>query len=308
MLATFIGTYIFSLTAIILLNTGPFSQGGYAIIFALTVFTIVLVVVAILRWVSHLQSLGSLEAALDDLTKAVSDLLEQKGHDPCWGANRIDKDGLQSFEGRKINAQWVGYLTSVRLEDLQKAAKENDSKIALSVSVGDYIRDGQQIGTISGDLETEEIGKFLSFGMSRTFDQDARFAVSTLSEIAIKTLSPSVNDPSSAIDVVTRLDSLTEHMDVDERDQENELKYPNIWLLPTTAEDLFQASYYAITRYAVDHFVVMRHLLATLAHHKRSETSHISDAASRAFDFVMDAIDQGNMLENDRMTLRRDFQ
>ena len=306
-LATFIGTYIFSLTAIILSNTGPFSQGGYAIIFALTVFTIVLVIVAILRWVSHLQSLGSLAATCRDLANTISKLLTDKGHDPCWGANRLDADAIASFGDNKIDAQWSGYLTSVRLEDLQKAAKENGARIALDVRVGDYIRDGQHIGYLEGDMETEEIGKFLTFAEVRTFDQDARFAISTLSEIAVKALSPSVNDPSSAMDVITWIDSFTSDMDVDDRAQENELKYPDIWLRPTTTMDLFGSSYFAIARYAMDHYNVVQLLLRILHHHRKSDTPQISEAASAAYDFVFDAISESKMLEADRKALQEEF-
>ena len=102
-------------------------------------------------------------------------------------------------------------------------------------------------------------------------------------------------------------DSFTSDMDVDDRAQENELKYPDIWLRPTTTMDLFGSSYFAIARYAMDHYNVVQLLLKLLDHHRKSDTPQISEAASAAYDFVFDAITESKMLEADRKALQEEF-
>jgi uncharacterized membrane protein len=56
--------------------------------------------------------------------------------------------------------------------------------------------------------EDEDIGKAVAeaftVGAERTFDQDARFGLCVLAEIASRALSPAVNDPGTAIDVIGR--------------------------------------------------------------------------------------------------------
>jgi uncharacterized membrane protein len=45
-------------------------------------------------------------------------------------------------------------------------------------------------------------------GPERTFEQDARFALRVLADIAIRALSPGVNDPTTATQTLDRIDSL----------------------------------------------------------------------------------------------------
>jgi uncharacterized membrane protein len=55
---------------------------------------------------------------------------------------------------------------------------------------------------LTDDETTEKIRSAFIIGDQRTFDDDPRFGFLTLSEIAIRALSPAVNDPGTAIDVL----------------------------------------------------------------------------------------------------------
>ena len=60
----------------------------------------------------------------------------------------------------------------------------------------------------SGDLtgvDTDGIGAAFTVGDTRTFENDPRFGLIVLSEIASRALSPAVNDPGTAIDVIGTL-------------------------------------------------------------------------------------------------------
>lgn len=64
------------------------------------------------------------------------------------------------------------------------------------------IREGS--GSMS-DEDAEAIAATFVIGDSRAFDQDPRFGLVALSEIASRALSPAVNDPGTAIDVTGTL-------------------------------------------------------------------------------------------------------
>lgn len=57
-LATFIGSFLFSLVGIIALTTGAYGAQGRVFLFAVTIAVIVLIVVTLLRWIDHLSRLG----------------------------------------------------------------------------------------------------------------------------------------------------------------------------------------------------------------------------------------------------------
>lgn len=62
-------------------------------------------------------------------------------------------------------------------------------------------------GHLSEKVEAELIEAFV-VGDQRTFDNDPRFGLVVLAEIADRALSPAVNDPSTAIDVIGTLTRL----------------------------------------------------------------------------------------------------
>lgn len=59
-LATFIGSFLFSLVGIIALSTDIYGENGRLILFTVTIGVIILIVVTILRWIEHLSLLGRL--------------------------------------------------------------------------------------------------------------------------------------------------------------------------------------------------------------------------------------------------------
>lgn len=57
-LATFIGSFLFSLVGIIALNMGAYGERGRVILFIVTLVVIALILITLLRWIQHLTSLG----------------------------------------------------------------------------------------------------------------------------------------------------------------------------------------------------------------------------------------------------------
>lgn len=57
-LATFIGSFLFSLVGIIALNMGAYGERGRVILFIVTLVVIALIISTLLRWIQHLTSLG----------------------------------------------------------------------------------------------------------------------------------------------------------------------------------------------------------------------------------------------------------
>src|SRR3546814_17845649 len=57
-LATFIGSFLFSLVGIIALSTGAYGVQGRVLLFAVTIGVVILIVYMLLRWINHLSKLG----------------------------------------------------------------------------------------------------------------------------------------------------------------------------------------------------------------------------------------------------------
>ena len=68
-LATFIGSFLFSLVGIIALSTGAYGEAGRVVLFAVTILVILLVIGTLLRWIDHLSRLRR-ERAVAKVKKA----------------------------------------------------------------------------------------------------------------------------------------------------------------------------------------------------------------------------------------------
>ncbi len=84
-------------------------------------------------------------------------------------------------------------------------------------------------------------------GDTRSFDQDPRFGAAVLAEIASRALSPAVNDPGTAIDVISRaLRVLAVWTEPVEKALQDEVLYPKVYVpaieLDEVFDDLFTRS------------------------------------------------------------------
>lgn len=280
-LAAFIGAYVYALTGIILRELQIFGDDRAALLFLMTVLVLIYVVVSMIRWVLHLQSFGS----LINISRQLEDITQQQFDDrlnmPCLGAN--EWDGTAPDAAKPILALKTGYVQQVYQESLQSHARENDLDIYLDANVGAFVLKGEPLVLVSaknGKLEAELIEKIIScvpVADLRIYDQDPRFGLMALGEIASKALSPGVNDPGTSIDVLTRqIRILLSYVDnsVDTQDVTHE----NLWVRALDPHDLVQDAFGAWTRDGVAVIEVQERLQKTLA----KLANHASPAMCKA--------------------------
>jgi len=118
---------------------------------------------------------------------------------------------------KKITATKPGYVQDVDTVGLLEYAAETKSLIMMCRAIGQFVGSGATLATIAHDPETahqhvslddERIGKireFFSLGRLRTIEQDAGFGIRQIVDIALKALSPGVNDTSTAIGCIDSL-------------------------------------------------------------------------------------------------------
>ncbi|MFA5701289.1 MAG: DUF2254 family protein, partial [Desulfuromonas sp.] len=102
----------------------------------------------------------------------------------------------------------VGYVQRVDVSELQAFAEKAQVRITVEALPGFFSAPGRALAYVtadSGDLsdiDTQRIEKAFLIGDDRKFDEDPRFGLIVLSEIASRALSPAVNDPGTAIAII----------------------------------------------------------------------------------------------------------
>ena len=109
-----------------------------------------------------------------------------------------------------VRACRTGYLQVIDDETLLESLCERDAVLRLDVRPGHFLFAGAAIGSVwpaeraGADLD-EAIASAMGVGVERTPVQDVGFSIDQLVEIAVRALSPGVNDPFTAIACVDRL-------------------------------------------------------------------------------------------------------
>lgn len=102
-----------------------------------------------------------------------------------------------------------GVVTASDLFGLVELCRQNDCWLDLTIGVGEYIAHGTQFAVAHGaELSATDVGRFLLIRGERTFVQDPAFGFRQLVDIAIRALSPAVNDPTTAVQAIDRLSDL----------------------------------------------------------------------------------------------------
>ncbi|MCA9840201.1 MAG: DUF2254 domain-containing protein [Trueperaceae bacterium] len=112
-----------------------------------------------------------------------------------------------------IPAHKSGYLQVINNEGLMAFAQEKDVVIKLEHEPGDFIHEGSKLlslyyrdtKTLSMDDVEARIFDDFAIGNYRTHSQDLDFLFDQLSEIALRALSPGINDPYTAMSCIDRL-------------------------------------------------------------------------------------------------------
>ena len=123
---------------------------------------------------------------------------------PRLGGAPIDPNDRGGFD-RLVRACKTGYVQNVDSADLQKTAEACEVTVEIAVLPGTFVASGHVLARVRGNAFPEDFDKQVHdafvIGHTRTFDQDVRFGLVVLGEIAARALSPAVNDPGTAIAV-----------------------------------------------------------------------------------------------------------
>jgi len=92
--------------------------------------------------------------------------------------------------------------------ELLTLAKQAGGRVEVLVSVGDTLITGMPLLRVFGGnhlVKDETWKRTLETGADRTFDQDPKYALRLLVDIAIKALSPAINDPTTAVQALDQI-------------------------------------------------------------------------------------------------------
>jgi uncharacterized membrane protein len=105
--------------------------------------------------------------------------------------------------GRPV--RWRGSQTTLQQLELRRlvsAADRSDSVVVFRVGVGQPLWPGATVAEVSGDLDDHAVLASFVGGANRTFNQDPLLGFRLLADIGLRAVSPAINDPGTAVEVL----------------------------------------------------------------------------------------------------------
>lgn len=160
----------------------------------------------------------------------------------------------------------TGYIQSINISFLLDLANRKNGRFKLLKRVGNFVIEQEPICLFSGDFSEEEIRKAFAIGSYRTAEQDTEFGIQQLVDIALKGLSPGVNDLSTAQAAIHYLGSIYVKLASLEFGKsyfyENEIL--RLEQVPITFEHLIKTGFASIIENAIDKTSILISLSETL--------------------------------------------
>ncbi|PVZ19591.1 MULTISPECIES: DUF2254 domain-containing protein [unclassified Pseudomonas] len=274
-LATFIGSFLFSLVGIIALTAGVYGTQGRVLLFGVTLLVVALIVSTLLRWIDHLSKLGRVGETIDRVEAATLAALKARAQWPCLGAQALPAElpaGLVA-----VPARHIGYIQHLDVRALAHLADEHDLDLYVSALPGHFVVSGEPLMQVAAgpggecsEAVFEKLAAAFTIDLRRTFEHDPRFGLAVLSEIASRALSQAINDPGTAIDVIGR-GVRTLACWLEPQGQVMPTISERVFVPPLSTDDLFSDFFAPIARDGVAQVEVGVRLLKALASLKRLE-------------------------------------
>lgn len=250
-LATFLGSFLFSLVGIIALSTEIYGERGRIVLFAFTLLVILIIVITMLRWIDHLSSFGRVGDTTDRVEQATLKALMDRIDNPCVGGHPW-LDGKHPEGWVPLYADTIGYVQHLDVEELSDCAQEHGLQVYVSSLPGSFVHESRPLAWVDPQADSAQfdiLRAAFTVGKTRSFDQDPRFGLAVLAEIASRALSPSMNDPGTAIDVIGRAVRILSHWPVDaEIHQSKEVSCQRVWVPALQLDELFEDVFPPIAR------------------------------------------------------------
>ncbi len=217
-LGTFVATFLYCLVVLRSVRGTPDSSFVPHLTVAFAVVLAATGVAVLIYFIHHIATSIRIETLLDLLAKdgcnAVDRLFPEKRADAPF-QDEDHKDGVRlpsNFDNGsgQVSADASGYVQNVGLNALMEIATKHDLVLRIEAPPGQFVTVDECLITVyPRDRVTKKIANRLRgaivIGRNRTIYQDLGFSIRRIVELAQRSLSPGINDPTTALYCIDRL-------------------------------------------------------------------------------------------------------
>lgn len=208
-LGVFIGGFVYAIFALLFMQEK--AEDNHVLTALIGVLIAFICVAFFVYFIHHIAASVQVNKLIEDLARDVLTTIKEQ-------EEKIRKNRHLSLlkekptipvnlsEKKHIYSKDFGYLQLINEEELYKKACEFGYCIEVHKKMGEFVSENKLILTIFKNKNTEvSIGDEIAIGNERTILQDVDFGLEKLAEVALRAISPGINDPNTAIECIHHL-------------------------------------------------------------------------------------------------------
>lgn len=216
-LGVFVGVFTYCLVVLRTIRSGVESfvpslavLGG----FVLALASVGMLIFFIHHITVNIQAATIIASVAEETIDAIDRLFpEELGREEDEGESDELARRLASVAWRAVPAANSGYIQNVGAEALLRSARELDTVIRMERGVGEFVIEGAPLVSLASGIEPDretvnQLNRAYAVNPYRTVRQDAGFGIRQIVDIALKALSPGVNDTTTAVMCVDYLTAI----------------------------------------------------------------------------------------------------
>jgi len=274
-LGTFTATFVYALFTLAWVDRG--ASGSVPLFSVLLVG--ILIIFSMLAFSRLMQRLGDLQIGnvlhlVGDWGRAViADMFRRLDVPPAAPRASEANAGRAQLGPVTQTVKYFGKPRTVArfdVDSLVAAARQARGTIVMACAVGDTLVDGDvllRVHDAGTPLPERALLRAVQLGKERTFEQDPKYPIRLLVDIAIKALSPAINDPTTAVQTIDQLEDLLRRLGAAELDASHVADESGALRLvfPTpTWEDYLTLAFDEIRHFGSSSVQVMRRMRSAL--------------------------------------------
>lgn len=319
-LASFIGSFIFSIVGMIVLRFGAYGDRGRVVLFVVTIAVIALIVINLLRWIDYLTRFGRSGETTDRVEAATQAALEQRLAEPFLGGKEWQAPCEAPAYAHAVRAQQVGSVQHIDMPALYELAQSLNARIYVAAVPGKHMfMDSPLAWVVAPVLPAaeqghsapdwhEQVRSAFTVGGSRNFAQDPRFGMAVMCEIASRALSPATNDAGTALDIISRstrlLSGWAQGLQNQSQAAKVEVAYPSVYVPALQSEDLLDDAFTLMARDGAGLIEIQLCLQKSLAALSRLGDAAFQHAVRQQAQLALLRAEHALTLEADKQRLR----
>ncbi|HTY14974.1 MAG TPA: DUF2254 domain-containing protein [Methanoregulaceae archaeon] len=273
-LGMFVGTFVYCITAALIILPPQIQPEGPQITATFGMFLLLATFASLILLVQHISTMLqapniAAAAGIELMNVAQGEPRSEYQGDGKGDGDLAGQDFSKKSDGYQIFSKRTGYIKYIDPEYILTLTIDHDLVIRLLRKPGHFINAGMPIAIVwPADRIDEKLDKKIRdtfhLGNQRTPTQDVEYAVNQLSEMAVRAMSPAINDPFTAMNC---LDYMIEGLVIFARrkgenpcihDRDGRLR---VIFDPVSFDELLNAAFNMLRHASCDNVEVLIHML-----------------------------------------------